>query len=320
MENRNWNQHNDSNDDWNDNNRQYYKNRERSQQHGQYGNTNYNRNNPDYNNPYGYNPNNNRQDFEDRRNDTYGSVYHGNVSDRERETNRAQGGRYMNRDSNSNYGNAGNYRRNWDHENSWRQGNDYNNDAFNRNEYTSHYRDSNPNNYGNMNYNRGDRDWWDRTSDEVSSWFGDDDAERRRDLDKRMAGAHKGKGPKGYKRSDERIHEDICDRLSDDHYVDASDVDIKVEGSEVILTGHVNSRHEKRRAEDIVESVSGVTHVENRLRVNWDKNDDRTSDNDDDRARNDMNKYTGMADSDSGVGTESGTMNEIIRNSGRANK
>jgi hypothetical protein len=40
-----------------------------------------------------------------------------------------------------------------------------------------------------------------------------------------------------------------------------------VANTEVTLTGTVNSREDKRRAEDIAESVSGVTNVENRLRV-----------------------------------------------------
>ena len=122
-------------------------------------------------------------------------------------------------------------------------------------------------NYGNANQGGYDRGWWDRTRDEVSSWFGDDDAERRRQMDK-VNGPHRGKGPKGYKRSDERIKEDVCDRLCDNPAIDASDIEIKVDGSEVILTGTVESREAKRRAEDVVESVSGVSNVQNQLRVN----------------------------------------------------
>lgn len=126
--------------------------------------------------------------------------------------------------------------------------------------------------YGN-DYNRNrreyneDRDWWDKTSDEVSSWFGDEDAERRRDVDRRMSAQHRGKGPKGYTRSDERIKEDISDRMSDDVFVDASSIDITVEKGEVTLTGTVSTRSEKRRSEDIAEQVSGVKNVENRLRL-----------------------------------------------------
>lgn len=115
-------------------------------------------------------------------------------------------------------------------------------------------------------YNPNDRSWWNRAGDEVSSWFGDEDAERRRHMDRRY-GAHRGKGPRGYNRSDERIHEDINDRLSDDPFLDASDIEVSVNNREVTLSGKVDTRTSKRRAEDIVESVSGVTHIENRMRV-----------------------------------------------------
>jgi len=112
-----------------------------------------------------------------------------------------------------------------------------------------------------------DRSWWDRTTDEVSSWFGDEEAERRRDRDRQNRGMYKGKGPRNYSRSDDRIKEDINDRLSDDPFVDASDVDVTVTNGEVTLTGNVDHRSTKRRAEDLAESVSGVKNVENRLRV-----------------------------------------------------
>jgi osmotically-inducible protein OsmY len=111
-----------------------------------------------------------------------------------------------------------------------------------------------------------DRGWWDRTRDEVQSWFGDEEAERRRRQDKRM-GMFRGKGPKGYHRSDERIREDVNDRLSDDPFLDASEIEVQVNNGEVILTGTVDNRIDKRRAEDIAEDVSGVTNVQNQLRV-----------------------------------------------------
>jgi len=110
---------------------------------------------------------------------------------------------------------------------------------------------------------REERNWWDKTADEVSSWFGDEDAERRRRQDR----MNKGRGPKNYQRSDERIKEDINDRLSDDWFIDASEIDVTVTNGEVTLTGTVDDRSTKRRAEDIAEAVSGVKHVENRLRV-----------------------------------------------------
>jgi osmotically-inducible protein OsmY len=114
-----------------------------------------------------------------------------------------------------------------------------------------------------------ERGWWERVTDEVASWFGDEDAERRRLRDERQRGAHhRGRGPRGYRRSDERIREDINDRLTDHPYIDATDVEVSVASGEVTLTGAVESRQAKRLAEDIAESVSGVTNVENRLRVN----------------------------------------------------
>lgn len=119
-------------------------------------------------------------------------------------------------------------------------------------------------NYGNASQGGYDRGWWDRTRDEVSSWFGDEDAERRRRIDK---GEFKGVGPKGYKRSDERIREDVSDRLSDDDMLNASNIEVVVNNCDVTLTGTVDSRWAKRRAEDLAERISGVDNVSNQLRV-----------------------------------------------------
>jgi osmotically-inducible protein OsmY len=124
-------------------------------------------------------------------------------------------------------------------------------------------------------YGRGsseyERSGWDRTTDEIASWFGDDDAARRREQDARQdaegARLYRGRGPKGYTRSDERIREDVCDRLTDDPLIDASEVEVSVSNCEVTLSGMVNRRDDKRRAEDLAESVSGVRHVQNNLRV-----------------------------------------------------
>jgi len=80
-------------------------------------------------------------------------------------------------------------------------------------------------------------------------------------------GRHSGRGPKNYTRSDDRIREDINDRLTDDPEIDASEIEVKVSNCEVTLTGTVNDREDKRRAEDIAEAVSGVKNVQNNLRV-----------------------------------------------------
>lgn len=78
---------------------------------------------------------------------------------------------------------------------------------------------------------------------------------------------HRGRGPRNYQRSDDRIREDINERLSDDVRVDASEIEVSVQNREVTLTGTVRDRNEKRWAEDIAESVSGVGHVQNNLRL-----------------------------------------------------
>jgi osmotically-inducible protein OsmY len=77
----------------------------------------------------------------------------------------------------------------------------------------------------------------------------------------------RGRGPRGYKRSDDRIREDVNDRMADDPVIDASDVEVMVSNGEVTLNGTVVSRVDKRRAEDLAERVSGVTHVQNNLRM-----------------------------------------------------
>ena len=68
-------------------------------------------------------------------------------------------------------------------------------------------------------------------------------------LDKTRA-THHGKGPKGYKRSDERIHDEICERLTRHPLVDASLVEVHVQNGEVTLTGEVLDRRMKHLTED----------------------------------------------------------------------
>jgi hypothetical protein len=76
-----------------------------------------------------------------------------------------------------------------------------------------------------------------------------------------------GRGPRGYRRSDTLIYEDVCDRLTRHPVIDASDVDVRVEDGEVTLEGTVPERGMKRLIEDIAEEVSGVMDVHNRLKV-----------------------------------------------------
>ena len=113
------------------------------------------------------------------------------------------------------------------------------------------------------------RGWFERASDEVASWWGDDEAARRREQD------HSGRGPSNYTRSDERIREDANDRLTADPRVDARNISVAVEKGEVTLSGTVAARADKHRAEECVERVPGARHVQNNLRVQ--DNQDRQS-------------------------------------------
>jgi hypothetical protein len=80
-------------------------------------------------------------------------------------------------------------------------------------------------------------------------------------------GGMAGKGPKGYVRSDERIREDVCDRLTDDPDLDASSIDVQVKNGEVTLSGTVGTRWDRRHAEELLDDVSGTKHVQNNLRL-----------------------------------------------------
>lgn len=78
---------------------------------------------------------------------------------------------------------------------------------------------------------------------------------------------NRGRGPRGYQRADQRIQEDICDRLTDDDRIDASEIDVKVENGEVTLSGTLRSRNAKRWAIQIAEQTSGVKDVHTSIRV-----------------------------------------------------
>ena len=79
--------------------------------------------------------------------------------------------------------------------------------------------------------------------------------------------SYRGRGPKGYQRSDDRIREEVCERLTMDHDVDASDIEVSVSDAVVRLDGTVRERHAKRIAADVCELVRGVKDVVNNLRV-----------------------------------------------------
>lgn len=110
---------------------------------------------------------------------------------------------------------------------------------------------------------------------------------------------YRGRGPRGYKRSDERIREEVCDCLTDDDDLDASNIEITVKEGEVTLSGFVTSRDDKRWAESLVERVAGVKEVQNSLRV---QNQQRTQ--------------SGISGSPPTSGSGSGTTSSTARDKG----
>jgi hypothetical protein len=75
------------------------------------------------------------------------------------------------------------------------------------------------------------------------------------------------RGPKGYRRSDERILEDIYEHLLGTYHLDTSDVRIEVHDGVATLTGSVPERRMKHAIEDLVHDIRDVKDVDNRIRV-----------------------------------------------------
>lgn len=79
-------------------------------------------------------------------------------------------------------------------------------------------------------------------------------------------GAFRGTRPRGYERSDERLRELACERLTEAD-IDASDVEVKVSQGTVTLEGSVPTRWMKHQAEDLIDDLGNVKDIQNRLRV-----------------------------------------------------
>ncbi|WP_437628092.1 BON domain-containing protein [Sorangium sp. So ce1151] len=63
------------------------------------------------------------------------------------------------------------------------------------------------------------------------------------------------------------MREDICDHISEHPDLDASDVEVKVQNGEVVLSGTVRERRFKHQLESLAERISGVTDVRNDIRM-----------------------------------------------------
>jgi osmotically-inducible protein OsmY len=86
--------------------------------------------------------------------------------------------------------------------------------------------------------------------------------------DRRKPGStQRGPGPHFHRRTDDKIREEVWELLTNNADLDASDMELHVEGGEVTLTGTVDSRDARWLAEDLVNSVTGVREVNNRLKV-----------------------------------------------------
>ncbi|NUS38138.1 MAG: BON domain-containing protein [Lysobacter sp.] len=79
--------------------------------------------------------------------------------------------------------------------------------------------------------------------------------------------SYRGVGPRNYTRSDERIREDLNERLTDAHDIDASGISVEVSNGVATLSGSVDERWMKHRAEDIADGCSGVRDVHNMIQV-----------------------------------------------------
>jgi len=80
------------------------------------------------------------------------------------------------------------------------------------------------------------------------------------------AGGRPARGPKGWRRADDRILDELAEAIARSG-VDASEVELHVEGGVVRLTGTVAHREDRRMIEDLASDIDGVEEVEGRIRV-----------------------------------------------------
>lgn len=109
----------------------------------------------------------------------------------------------------------------------------------------------------NWNHRKGWDKYYDRSYDRVERRYGGGQLFHDR--------GNIGKGPKGYRRPDSSIYDDVCLTLEGSANVDASDIEVSVKDGLVYLVGSVRDRNEKRLAELEIENISGVKDVHNQL-------------------------------------------------------
>lgn len=74
------------------------------------------------------------------------------------------------------------------------------------------------------------------------------------------------RGPKGWVRPDERILDELCERIVRAG-VDASALEVAVEAGEVSLRGELGTRQERRWVMDLAERILGVVSIDAEIRV-----------------------------------------------------
>jgi hypothetical protein len=89
------------------------------------------------------------------------------------------------------------------------------------------------------------------------------EASHRREIE----ASHRGKGPRSYRPTDERLRENVCERLTDDPFIDATDIDVSVADGEITVSGTVDTRQTKFSVEEVVWRMPGVAGVCNALKV-----------------------------------------------------
>jgi hypothetical protein len=77
---------------------------------------------------------------------------------------------------------------------------------------------------------------------------------------------YRGVGPKGYRRSDSRVREQVCERLLLDPYLDASRIAVRVTKGRVSLSGRVATERMRSAAIAAAESI-GAGAVDDALAV-----------------------------------------------------
>jgi len=73
--------------------------------------------------------------------------------------------------------------------------------------------------------------------------------------------------PKGYRHTDEKLKENVCDALAQASNVNCSHIKTSVDGGVVTLRGTVEKQPMKQLVEDWVRYVAGVNDVKNELRI-----------------------------------------------------